>query len=350
MEKLLKELSDSIVRVLDAENIEIMYNKAEIKPHLFKYSSTHKQKPTLFLDDKPYSSKTKFKITYKCKCGAVNTILLEKFLVKKKLSCCKCSQTEELRKWHGEVIRNIHKGIGYVSKDKSRFKRTYDFNSEKEEFKKKYYSNNLTQNEYKKVIKYIYSIDGIEIENKSVKFFEYENGVNSKKYRQMVMIDGVKHPFKNIYLKCPLCGKIFHITRPIKERVLHNNFDCKKCYLNNHVFPLRKYRDGLTYQGNLELNFIKRCDKENIQIVDGAEIEYIFKNKKLTYRIDFLLPQYNLMVETKDNHIWHQEQIKSGKWEKKEEAAIKYCTKNNRKYVLLFPNDIEEFFKNLLKR
>ena len=137
MEKLLKELSDSIVRVLDAENIEILYNKAEIKPHLFKYSSTHKQKPTLFLDDKPYSSKKKFKITYKCKCGAVNTILLQKFLVKKKLSCCKCSQTEELRKWHGEVIRNIHKGIGYVSKDKSRVKRTYDFNSEKEEFKKK---------------------------------------------------------------------------------------------------------------------------------------------------------------------------------------------------------------------
>ena len=56
------------------------------------------------------------------------------------------------------------------------------------------------------------------------------------------------------------------------------------------------------------------------------------------------------MVETKDNHIWHQEQIKSGKWEKKEDAAIKYCTKNNMKYVLLFPNDIEEFFKNLLKR
>ena len=77
---------------------------------------------------------------------------------------------------------------------------------------------------------------------------------------------------------------------------------------------------------------------------------YIFNNKKSSYKIDFCLPQYKLQVETKDNHIWHQEQVKSGKWAKKEEAAINYCTKNGMKYVLLFPNEIEEFFKNLLKR
>lgn len=350
MEELLKQLSNSIVRVLNTENIEILYNKAEIKPHLFKYSSTHKEKPTLFLDDKPYSSKTDFKITYKCACGTVNTILLEKFLLKEKLSCHKCSQTDELKKWHGEVIRNIHKGVGYISKDKKKNKRIYDFENESDEFKKTYYINNLTKSEYEKVIKYIYSINGVEIENKNVKFLEHENGVNAKKYRQMVMIDGVKYPFKNICLKCPLCGKIFNITRPIKERILHNNFDCKKCYLNNHVFPIRKYRDGLTYQSNLELNFIERCDKENIEIVDGVEIKYIFKNKKSTYKIDFSLPQYKLIVEIKDNHIWHREQVKSGKWEIKEKSAREYCTKNDMKYALLFPNDIEEFFKNLLKR
>lgn len=350
MEEFLKQLSNSIVRVLNAENIEILYNKAEIKPHLFKYSSTHKEKPTLFLDDKPYSSKSKFKITYKCACGTINTILLEKFLLKKKLSCHNCSQTEELKKWHGEVIRNLHKGVGYISKSHKKSKRIYDFESESEEFKKTYYSNNLTHFEYEKVIKYIYSIDGVKIENKNVDFLDHENGINAKKYRQMVMIDGIKHPLKKIKLKCPLCGKVFNITRPIKERVLHNNFDCKKCYLNNHVFPIRKYRDGLTYQGNLELDFIKRCDKEKIEILDGAEVEYVFENKKSTYKIDFLLPQYNLMVETKDNHIWHKEQVKSGKWEMKEKSAREYCTKNGMKYVLLFPNDIEEFFKSLLKR
>lgn len=350
MEELLKQLSNSIVRVLDAENIEILYNKAEIKPHLFKYSSTHKQKPTLFLDDKPYSSRNKFRITYRCSCGTLNTILLEKFLLKKKLSCHNCSQTEELKRWHGEVIRNIHNGVGYVSRDQKKNKRIYDFEKESEDFKSQFYSNNLTKEEYDKVIKYIFSIDGVEINNKNVIFLEHENGVNSKKYRQMVLIDGVKHPLKRIYLKCPLCGKIFGITRPIKERVLHNNFDCKKCYLNNHVFPVRKYRNGLTYQGNLELDFIKRCDEENIEVIDGAEIIYNYKDKKSTYKIDFSLPQYKLMVETKDNHIWYKEEVKSGKWALKEKSAKEYCTKNGMEYVLLFPNDIDEFFKNLRKR
>ena len=349
-EELLKTLSNSIVSVLDTNNVEILYNKAEIKPYLFKFSSTHKEKPTLFLDNKPYSSKNKFKITYKCSCGTLNTILLEKFLLKEKLSCHKCSQTEELKKWHGEVIKNIHRGLGYVSKDKKKIKRLYDFEKENEEFKNEFYINNLTHTEYEKVIKYVYSIDSVEIENKNIIFLEHENGVNAKKYRQMVMIEGVKHPFKKIVLKCPLCGKIFSVTRPIKERILHNNFDCKKCYLNNHVFPVKKYREGLTYQGNLELNFIKRCDNENLKITDGAEVEYNFNNKKSSYKIDFCLPQYKLQVETKDNHIWHREQVKSGKWAKKEEAAVNYCTKNGMKYVLLFPNEIEEFFKNLLKR
>ena len=85
-EELLKTLSNSIVSVLDTNNVEILYNKAEIKPYLFKFSSTHKEKPTLFLDDKPYSSKNKFKIIYKCSCGTLNTILLEKFLLKDNLN------------------------------------------------------------------------------------------------------------------------------------------------------------------------------------------------------------------------------------------------------------------------
>lgn len=351
-DNLLKELSNSIVSVLNAEHIEILYDKAEIKPYLFKYSSIHKPKLTLFLDGKPYSSRNKFYITYKCSCGAVSTILLCKFLLKEKLSCKKCSQTEELKQWHGEVIRNIKRGIGYISKDKkkTKFKRNYDFEKETNEFKEDYYRNNLTANEYEVAIKYIWSIDGIEIKGKDVIFLEHENGVNGKKYRQMVLIDGVKHPFKNIYLKCPLCDKIFHISRMIKERIKSHNFDCKKCCFNNRVFPIRKYRDGLTYQGNLELDFIKKCDQNGLNVQDGAEITYDYGGRKAIYKVDFYLPSYKLQVETKDNHIWHREQVKNGKWQAKENAAKEYCTKNGMKFVLLFPNEIESFFEDLLKR
>lgn len=111
---------------------------------------------------------------------------------------------------------------------------------ESEEFKKEYFSKNLTNEEFNKIKKYIFSINNVDVFNKEYILLPYENGVNHKKYRQMILIDGIKIPFKNIKLKCPLCGKIFSITRMIKKRVIKHNFDCKGCYLNNKTFAAHK--------------------------------------------------------------------------------------------------------------
>ena len=86
----------------------------------------------------------------------------------------------------------------------------------------------------------------------------------------MVKINDVIYPFKDIKLRCALCGKVFHITRMIKERVKSHNFDCKKCYLNNKTFKVVKLNDNLSFQGNEELNFIKRCNENQIEIVNGV--------------------------------------------------------------------------------
>lgn len=339
-----KELSNSIVKVLDNNRKEITYKKLYLKPHLFKYSSIHKEKLTLFLDDIPISSKNKYKIVYRCSCGNINEILLEKFVLKNRLCCKSCRETEEKRKWHGEVIRRLHRGETYTPRRNKCNKRSYDFHSETEEYKNDFYRNNLTESEFEKCIKYIYSINDIEIEGKNVIFLEHENGVNGKKYRQMVNIDGIKTPFKNIKLKCPLCGEIFSISRPIKDRVLKNNFDCKGCFLNNKTFSIKKYRDGLTYQSNEELDFIKRCDNNKIKIEDGQILTYKFKGKTHRYKTDFFLPELKEVIEIKDNHIWHRKQIESGKWQAKENAAKVFCEENGYSYILLFPNDIDNYF------
>ena len=60
---------------------------------------------------------------------------------------------------------------------------------------------------------------------------------------------------------------------------------------------------------------------------------------------DFLWPNLGFVIELKDNHIWHKKQLESGRWEKKENAAITYCNQNNLKYIMLFPEDIDNFFK-----
>ena len=348
MNSFLEKLSNSIIKIFDEDDNEIIFNKKEIKYHLFKYSSTHKEKPTIFLDDTPISSKNKYKIMYKCDCGAINKILLEKFVLKTKLTCKKCAETEDKRKWHGEVIRKIHRGESYV-KRKSTKLREYDFKSESESFKEDFYKKHLTYEEFSKCVKYIYSINDIVLENKEVLFIEHDNGVNFKKYRQMVIIDGKKIPFQKIKLKCPLCGNIFSISRPIKNRIEKNNFDCKCCFFNNKVFNKKKYENGLTYQSNFELQFIELCKKHNIEIIDGIKVQYYFNGVKREYYTDFLLPKLGLVIELKDNHIWHRKQIESGKWKEKENAAITYCQKNNLQYVLLFPEDIDNFIKNTVK-
>lgn len=344
-ESVLKELSNSITRVFDANNIEILFTKCEIKPYISKYSSSHLETPTLFLDDKPIYNRKKVRVEYKCQCGSINNILLCKFLLKNRLRCKHCSEDEEKIKWHKLYFEK--KRNGDVRGWKIRKKRVYDFESETETFKENYFKSNLTIEEFESIKKYIYSIQNIVIYDKKLEFIVAYPGVNCKKYRQMVKINDVIYPFKDIKLQCALCGKIFHITRMIKERVKSHNFDCKKCYLNNKTFKVVKLNNNLSFQGNEEFNFIKRCNENQIEIVNGVTIPYTFKDEIHFYTVDFLLPNYGILVEIKDDHIWHRKQVESGKWAEKEKAAIEFCKQKGWNFKLLFPKDIDNFFKSI---
>jgi len=54
-----------------------------------------------------------------------------------------------------------------------------------------------------------------------------------------------------------------------------------------------------------------------------------------------------MLIEIKDNHIWHRNQLKSGVWGVKQKAAEKFADKNGILYILLFKENIEEFFKSI---
>lgn len=343
-----EELTNSIVKVRKAQNgefFDVLYTKAEVKEYMSKYSSSHKPTAKLYLDGKPITKEKGYLITYKCGCGRLIEMQLIKFIKKSTpIHCNHCSETEEKRKWHGECIRMNHKGVAYVHKTDAE-KRKYDFDSESEEFKTDYFNHNLTYEEFEIVKPFIYQVKNIEIGDKEFTLLPHENGVNHKKYRQMVKIGDEIVPFKDIWLKCSTCGRVFSISRMIKERVKSGNFECKGCYLNNNTFSVKCLREGLTYQSGEELRFIERCDKNGIEITDGVDILYWFENRRHIYRTDFLLPKENILVEIKDEHVWHRKQVESGKWEAKENAAIRYCAKNGLVYKILFPKDIDEFFK-----
>ena len=341
----LKKLSNSITSVLNADGIEILFTKAELKYNI-GFWTQGKETLSLFLDGKKCQIKGT-KITYKCSCGRVNTILLKKFLVKKKISCPHCAETKEKSEWHSKVMQAKKNGVDLTIKKTPTL---YDFDSESESFKESYwkYRQNITKEEFDEVLKYIYSIDGVVLnESKTIEYLPTEPCKNQKRYTPMVLIDGVKHNFKEIYLKCPFCGSIFRISRGFKERLQNHNFVCKECNFVNKTFTIKKYNDSLSYQSKKELDFIKRCEKNGIDIVNGVRIPYDFNKSTHHYRIDFEIPSLKYLVEIKDMHIWHRKQLNTGKWQAKENAAKKYCEQNGYKYILLFPNDFDNFFNTI---
>lgn len=82
---------------------------------------------------------------------------------------------------------------------------------------------------------------------------------------------------------------------------------------------------------------------------NGYVVDYEFDNKNFKYYTDFYLPQYKILVELKDWHIWHKKQIESGKWSAKMEGVETFISNNDMTYSLVFPENFDEFLKSLEK-
>jgi hypothetical protein len=113
------------------------------------------------------------------------------------------------------------------------------------------------------------------------------------------------------------------------------------------------------YQSKFELKFIRYCNDKKIYVINGPKIYYKYNNKNPTYKIDFAIPKLNLLIEIKDNHIWHKEQVKNGKWNAKVEGVNNYLEseKNNYKnFIVIFPKNylielekiVNDYWKNSL--
>ena len=89
----------------------------------------------------------------------------------------------------------------------------------------------------------------------------------------------------------------------------------------------------------------KTCDLRNLQktrellldtkpdvVIDAAaKVGGILANS--TEPVDFMINNY--LIEIKDNHIWHKNDIKSGKWQAKE-LAVNILVKNGEYKDFLF--------------
>lgn len=336
-----------IIKIIDSNNNEVQYNTLEIKYEKRKYSSTYSR--ILYIDNVPLTRQEMrtFKVIFKCRCNRNNTILLCKYIVKNKIICTHCLQD---RSFDDCVITNNfgkNKGLKTVKK----YKKQILFDDCSSDFKEQYKKLHFSEDEFFYYIKYIYQINDVVITNNiinNIKYYYSEPTNNQMLFTSKISFDNgiTKETIKNVKLKCSICGKIYsiHLTN-IKTKNL-DNLKCQTCSFTNYRYKIKKYYN-ITYQSNLEKEFVNKCIDNNIRIENGLNITYHFNNKKHTYITDFYLPDYKYIIEIKADNIWYKKDVLTGKFQAKVDAATKYCITNGLKYFVLFNQDIDDFITNI---
>lgn len=349
--------------IMLCKNIKIVYKKDNkdinwinnFTPILFKhkYSSSLSQTIRLKSNDDIIPLEG-YIVEYICpNCKKLNTILLKKFLYKSTILCKKCRESGEKREKQSKYAKNSFLSFGkMVSKERENIlsfkdlsnedkikKSIYLFNNESDSFKENYFKLNLTQDEFEKIRNKI-EIQGINIST-SIYYPFIKNNSSSKYSMKLLDSKGHFHSISSIIYKCDECDKKFN-GRYLKERSSQHKILCRECLLCNKSFKIRYTKniknDKIRYQSKPELDLIEYCNNKNILIENGPYMPYIFNGKNLIYRVDFKVK--NFIIEIKDEHIWHKNEVESGKWNCKEKSAINYCKINNLVYKLIFKNDI----------
>jgi len=367
-----KKIINNIIKITENDN-NILIDNIELKFLSNKYSAKKKNIWQIYINNINITKKSKFIFIYKCySCNNINIISATQLLRKIRngsINCVVCRNLiDEKREkqsifMKGNTInsKNIENNNiiddNEVSKNKEKISITnlhdesiIKFNNMDEEFKKEYFKFHLTIDEYKKLSKNIISFCNGKYTN--IKEYIYWEIYSSN--NQMIFTSIIFDPINNTIFKphqpillCDSCGNTWraNILEKYKNCI---KILCKDCSFCNKVFKIRNYKninnDIIIYQSKLEKKFIDMCNNENIIVKNGPNIKYLFNNKEHIYRVDFQIN--NILIEIKDDHIWHKKQIESGIWKAKMDVINEELKSNKyKKYYLIMPKNFNEQFK-----
>lgn len=322
------------------------------------------QTPKFRLNDKLLSRNNSIIVGYTClNCGVKNEITLNLYLRKVKQSgkwCNACKNADEHK-------RNEHvsymKGERHVThpvrwSEKSLPERIdesiRDFESRDDEYKRLYFARHLDYDEFERVRSKLVSVGN----KKLVDLTDWEylptyRVWNQTQFTPMLVNRKTNAIEKPSYVEwtCDVCDSRF-TNRDLEVQKNRIKIMCFDCSFSNRIFkvkPISTPYGKLKYQSLQEKRFIEWCVEHSIRVENGPRIEYEWNGKHRKYNVDFQIPDRRMLVELKDNHVWHKIQLENGKWGAKEECAKKWCEEKGWTYTILFPKTIASWKQALLE-
>jgi hypothetical protein len=364
----------NIVYIRNKDTNEIISkDRCSIQKITSMYSNTKEPIFKIVIDSIPISRNNKLCVKYNCNtCKIQQEITLNLYIrkVNKNISRCDaCKNKSEIKcKNQSEFMKNNIADIVskiYVKKYTTVIKKATldeyiqksldDWEKEEYEFKEQYFLCHLSIEDFERIRSKIISINNGKFNNISDwDYFPTYRIYNQTRYTPMLIHKTDKCVEKPLYItfSCDNCSSLF-IHRDIEIIKNHHKLHCQECSLTNRIYKIRKYqckdKSIIMWQSIPERRFIEWCEEHNIIIKNGPRIEYNHNDKIHIYKVDFELPEHNSIIEIKDNHCWHKQQVESGKFGAKESAAKNWCIEHNYVYNLIFPKTLQKFKDSILK-
>ena len=340
------------------ENISII--KKEIKFESSKYSSTKENIWHVFINDIKLKKSSEYLIGYKClTCNQENIVNTTQYL--RKIRECKnnCFLCCNISNYNNNKLLNDklpNDKLPIIKYKKSFIKINEDsiieFDTFPDLYKNSYLLSHLTIEDYNRIKKNIISFcNGKLCDINNYEFWSIYKVNNQMKFSSVMYdkINNVIFKANQPILKCDNCQNNWR-CKSLEQFKNSYKILCANCKFCNRIFKIRPTKNinnkPLIYQSKLELKFIDWCASNNIVVNNGPNIDYIFNNKNHKYRVDFQIN--DILIEIKDYHIWHNNQVKSGVWDIKLNAVNNYIINNKlNKYLFITPKNWNEQIKQI---
>ena len=358
-----QQILDSLIEIRNKkENCVIPIEKKELVFESSKYSSTKENIWHVLINGIKIKKTSEFTFMYNClRCEKQNVCASTQFLRKIrqcKGGCFQCNNVDlNLR---DRTVKSDDKPVKVVKTYREIYESSLaEFELYPDQYKNSYLLSHLSIEDYKRMSANIISFgNGKYTDFENYEYWPIYKVNNQMKFSHMFYDTKNDSIFKanQPVLKCDNCEGTWRCKTLEKYKNCHKIL-CHNCTLCNRTFKIRPMKninnELLMYQSKLELKFIEWCASKNIIVRNGPTIGFEFKNKNRTYRVDFQIGDY--LIEIKDFHIWHKNQVDSGLWDKKVDAVEKYIiSKGLKKYYFITPNNwnqmLGELEKNIIKK